>query len=67
MSNLGTTDKVYVCGPDCKAIKQDEVDAPSWWEKPVLYLLCAVIGVLAAIGGLDIVLRILLDYWKTWL
>ena len=60
MTDLGTADRIYVCGPDCKAIEELENREIPWWEKPVTYLLWAVIGVLAALGGLDVALRILL-------
>lgn len=67
MTDLGTADNVYVCGPDCKAIAatEEQVDpGMSWWEKLLTIALSTIIVVCATVGALDIGVRMALHYWN---
>lgn len=68
MTDLGTADNIYVCGPDCKALQQvmeeEEGHKTPWWEKLLLIVLSAAIGVFATVGALDVGVRAALHYWN---
>lgn len=71
MSDMGTTDRIYVCGPGCKAIPVDRVTegeaswwkSTSWWEKGFAAVLVVVCITLLMLGALDVGLRFAISDW----
>lgn len=66
MGDLGTADRTYVCGPDCKAIKATEEPVKPrmpWWEVLAMAVVSTFIGACAVVGALDVGLRAALHYW----
>lgn len=66
MTDMGTADRIYVCGPDCKALSHEPVEAEktSWWRVALTISFCAVIIAFATVGALDVGVRSALDYWN---
>lgn len=65
MTDQGTADDVYVCGPNCKATKREV----SWWaeanwgERIAVVIAWTAITAFATVGALDVGLRSALHYW----
>lgn len=75
MTDMGTADNVYVCGPDCKALRvanaapvteESEESKTPWWEMALVIILGTVVVALATVGALDVGIRAALDYWHFW-
>lgn len=74
MTNLGPADRIYVCGPDCKALptadavpvaegEHEDINSP-WWHMALAIVLGTVIVVFATVGALDVGVRAALNYWS---
>lgn len=74
MTDLGTADRFYVCGPDCKALRaadaapvaeehEDEDGKLKWWEIILTVALMTVVIGFATVGALDVGIRAALNYW----
>jgi hypothetical protein len=72
MTDLGTADRDYVCGPDCKALRavktapvteENEESKAPWWEMALVIILGTVVVAFATVGALDVGIRAALDYW----
>ena len=70
MSDMGTADRIYVCGPDCKATRallkefEEPAEKTPWWEMVLVIALGTVVIALATVGALDVGIRAALHYWN---